>query len=67
MNHVHVQAHPHVVLDSGSHFEVCECGATRKLDKAGRAELSPIGGRYNARNDSEGWHTCMLCTPEVHK
>lgn len=62
MRHAHVNAHPHITLDSGGHFEVCECGATRKIDATGEADLSPIGGRYGAENDAAGWHTCALCT-----
>lgn len=68
MKHVHQDAHPenHCILDSGGHYEVCQCGATRKVDKAGKPDSSPTGGRYNAKQDKSGWHTCDLCTPGVN-
>ncbi len=66
MKHVHVNAHKHIRLDSGGHYEVCECGATRKVDMHGKPDMALTGGRYNAKNDKDGWHTCDLCTPGVN-
>ncbi len=65
MKHVHVDAHPdnHCVLDSGGRYEVCICGATRKIERDGKFDLAITDGRFNAKNDKEGWHTCDLCTP----
>lgn len=62
MNHAHVNAHHHITLRSGGHYEVCDCGASRKVDSTGKPELDLVGGRFNAKNDVQGWHTCDLCT-----
>jgi CDGSH-type Zn-finger protein len=45
--HVHANEHPYKVLDSGNHYEVCECGASRKVMFDGTA--TP-------------WHECERCT-----
>lgn len=65
MSHTHVDAHPEhrCVLNSGGHYEVCQCGATRHLKKDNQPVLALTGGRFNAKNDKAGWHTCDLCTP----
>lgn len=49
--HIHVRAHNHVEF-----YEVCECGASRKIRPNGAPEVGTT-------DDSEGWHTCKLCTP----
>jgi hypothetical protein len=45
------------ILNSGGHYEVCECGATRLVPSDGRPKIT--GG-----DDREGWHTCPICTPD---
>jgi hypothetical protein len=69
MKHVHISAHPenHCILDSGGHYEVCDCGAVRKVDKEGKPDPAITGGRFNAKNDKAGWHTCDLCSPTANK
>lgn len=54
MTHTHTnRAGRHtVILNSGGHYEVCECGATRKVEHDGKAEP---------------WHVCKLCTPQWFK
>lgn len=54
MSHQHTPAHTSV-LDGGIRYEVCECGATRRIEP---------------NRPAPPWHACSLCTsesdPEYH-
>ncbi len=47
MKHVHSVKHT-AWINTHCYYEICDCGATRKLDKTTKSD-SP-------------WHTCRLCT-----
>ena len=58
--HTHETASRGIELYSGGHYEHCSCGAVRKIKHDGRPDV----GRDD---DSNGWHTCKLCTPGFYK
>lgn len=62
MSHTHTM-HTTTRTEGGTTFDTCVCGATKVTERDGKVRMGYFNNaRFDSNTDSQGWHTCTLCT-----